>query len=502
MINDILGSAKSGAADAASSAKQAVSGRNGADAPSKGFSDALSDLNRDEPHQDSDDIASEHHKSSSSSDHLAADEAPQRKKPIIDIRPESLRRAALDQDTAAAKQAEDAKPGEPQMTLAEKKLREALAAAKAITQKSDGQTANKATDETRGKHAERLAKGDAVKAEKHDDLDQSILAADDAKIADMLTLLGGNTQVEAGQAQVQAPAHKDARSQTKRDKDGEDRSSHGEDVVAGAGQTKRLHIVEPSGADPLSMPSDPEVPGTKQFRFSSARGDGQSVSMSVDETKGDRTKVEFKQGSTGAAENVTVVDSRRFLGLAPNSNSANLTALMSGDHEWAAAMQPSSALSNAAAHSSTGSVVNTLKLQMNPHDIGSVMATLRLHGEELNVHLTVETRAAYRQLSEDSGGILDALRAQGFSVDQVTISIAPTADADTNNGQQQGQSSQTGQQQSMAEGGRQGQAADRGQQQAGNRQATEDRTRTTNDAVLDNAQAPASGSTRPGQLYL
>lgn len=497
MINDILGSAKSGAADAASSAK-AVAGRSGSDPSSKGFSDALSDLDRDEPHQDADDVADEHHKSSSgaaSSDQMASEGASHRKKPIIDIRPESLRRAALDQEQAdAAKQAAGEKANEPQMTLAEKKLREALAAAKAITQKADEHAGNKKAEEARGKHAERIAKEGAAKAQQEDELDQSILAADDAKIADMLSMLGGSAQAEAGQGQM--VAHRDARTQAKRDKDGAEVPKDGE--VAATGASKRLHVIDASGADPLSMPSDPEVPGTKQFRFSSAR-DNQSMSMTVGD-KGDHKTVEFRQGSYGAAENVTVLDSRRFLGLAPNSNGANLSALMSGDSEWAAAMQPSSALSNAAAQSSTGGVVNTLKLQMNPHDLGSVTATLRLHGEELNVHLTVETRAAYRQLSEDSGGILDALRAQGFSVDQVTISIAPTADSDASNNQQP-QNNQTGQQ-SMAEGGRQGQAADGGQQQAGNRQSADDRTRATNDGILDNAQAPASGSARPGQLYL
>src|SRR3546814_15229978 len=81
-------------------------------------------------------------------------------------------------------------------------------------------------------------------------------------------------------------------------------------------------------------------------------------------------------------------------------------------------------------------------LQMNPHALGSVTATLRLVGEALHVHLTVETRAAFRQLSDDSSGMLDALRAQGFSVDQVSINLASTSDVDSRG--QQG--AQTGQQ--------------------------------------------------------
>jgi chemotaxis protein MotD len=163
-------------------------------------------------------------------------------------------------------------------------------------------------------------------------------------------------------------------------------------------------------------------------------------------------------------------------------------------------MQPSSQLSNAAAQSSTGSVVNTLKLQMNPHDLGSVTAMLRLHGEELNVHLTVETRAAYRQLSEDSGSIVDALRSQGFAVDQVTISIAPTADSDTSSNANQ-QSGQSGGQAASSDE-RQGNAAGRGQGQSAAGREGNEATGNANDAALDNEANSAAGGARSGQLYL
>jgi chemotaxis protein MotD len=485
MITDILGG-KTGAADAASSAKQAIGGRKGADASPNGFSDALSDLDQDVPSQGRDDVLDDGEPSEE--DRLSAGEKPATRKPIIDLRPESLRRTPERSESvldAVAKVV--AANDEKQLTPAEKKLRDALATAKAIVLKSDELAAARKPD----------ANGEKAESEEVDaGLDLSILDADDSRIADVLSLLGG----EVAASELQAAMPKNAGGpQGKRQKDAEDRVQ----TVGtnGAGETGRFSLASAS-SDSLSMPADREasVPGTGQFRFTNARGDGQSLNMTVDERSGERPSVEFKASSNAAVENVTVLESRRFLGLAQNSNSANLTAMLSGNSEWAAAMHPSSELSNVATQSSTGTVVNTLKLQMNPHDLGSVTAMLRLHGEALNVHLTVETRAAYMQLSEDSSGILDALRAQGFAVEQVTISIAPTADSEGAGGQQ-GQQGQTGPQ-TQADGGRQGSAAGRGQEQAGNRHSAELDARNTNDAASDSTAGTPSGGTRPGDLYL
>jgi chemotaxis protein MotD len=488
MITDILGGGKTGAADAASSTKQGVAGRKGADDSAGGFSDALSGFDRDMSSQHADDVPDEDARASSAEERMAGDVKQGKPKPIIDIKPQSLRRPAEETEKSVGVSKHEAKePEEKQMTPAEKKLREALEAAKAVTRKSD---------EVYGKRAGASKKDAAAEAEGAEDLDVSMLVADDAKITDMLSLLSGETSV----GEISAMVSKNATGQqpTKRTK-GQEGNEHEVDALAAKDPKHASMGVEAEG-DPLSTPVDTETSaqGSRLFRFSNARAD-QHVDMAVG-GRGERSTVEFRSSSNNAAENVTVLDARRFLGLAPNSNGANLTAALSGDTEWASAMSPSAALSNAAAQSSTGNVVNTLKLQMNPHDLGSVTATLRLHGEELNVHLTVETRAAYRQLSEDSGGILDALRAQGFAVDQVTISIAPTADSDGASSQQ-GQAGQTGQQ-AMAEGGRQGQAADRGQQQNGNRQAADQGTGNANDAAPDNVAGTAPGGARAGQLYL
>ncbi|CDZ35611.1 flagellar hook-length control protein FliK [Neorhizobium galegae] len=484
MITDILGGGKTGAADAASSTKQGVAGRKGADGSSGGFSDALSGFDR-EASSSAGDVPDEDARASSAEERMAGDVKQGKPKPIIDIKPQSLRRPAEEaEDSAALKQAPVNDAKEKQMTPAERKLREALEAAKAVARKSD---------EVQGKRPGKSEKDAQAETEGGEDLDVSMLVADDAKITDMLSLL---TSGEAAGA-INAMASKNATGQQNKRTKGQDDDGREVDAL-GLKDAKHAGAGGAEG-DPLSTPVDADrgAPGTRVFRFSNARND-QHVDMAVG-GRGERSTAEFRSSSGGAAENITVLDARRFLGLAPNSNGANLTAMLSGDADWAGAMSPSSALSNAAAQSSTGTVVNTLKLQLNPHDLGAVTATLRLHGEELNVHLTVETRAAYRQLSEDSGGILDALRAQGFAVDQVTISIAPTADSDGTSSQQ-GQPGQTGQQ-AMAEGGRQGQAA-RGQQQNGERQAADQGTRNANDAASDNVAGTAPGGARPGQLYL
>ncbi|MGO8657576.1 flagellar hook-length control protein FliK, partial [Rhizobium ruizarguesonis] len=88
--------------------------------------------------------------------------------------------------------------------------------------------------------------------------------------------------------------------------------------------------------------------------------------------------------------------------------------------------------------------------QMNPLDLGLVTATMRLSGDALNVDLKVETGAAYRQMKEDHGKILEALRSQGYAVENVTISMAPVERSDAGN---QGQASQ---QQSLPQQGQGG----------------------------------------------
>lgn len=440
------------------------------------FSLTLSNLNRkDSPQSDEAPEGQEH----SSTDDESASERGEgaRMKPIIDLKPETLRR-----QSAAGEEVLRGNAGRSE-GVDRKSIRDRLQASGA------GQTAANAKPASQ-QNASKDETGEAEQSSSTDQVQADVPKA--AALAEMLSLLAGGEHPVAAEAVAGGPKPGGAL--------GARRGTASAETAGADGVSPRRTDAGTEDADLLSMPkSDPEtgVSRDRLFRFSNARANGQSVDMSIGGGRGEKTTVEFKNSTGAAAENVTVLDSRRFLGLAPSSNSALLTGTLSGDPEWVSAMQPGSALSNAAAHSSTGSVVNTLKLQMNPHDLGSVTATLRLVGEELNVHLTVETRAAYRQLSDDSGGILDALRAQGFSVDQVTISIAATADSDTAKGQQNGQG------QPMTANGGHHQEAQQGRAQGETgRQTASGATGNENDMVTDNAAAVASDGSRSGQLYL
>lgn len=243
--------------------------------------------------------------------------------------------------------------------------------------------------------------------------------------------------------------------------------------------------------------ADAAVPGTgtseategKTFRISRADGRGESMDIHIGTEKAGEEGVKTKAD----VENVTVLESRRYLGLAQNS--ASVTAAISGDKEWAQAMQPGSALSNAAEWTSTGKVVNTLKIQMTPIDLGLVTATMRLSGDALNVDLKVESGAAYRQLKEDHSKILESLRSQGYTVDNVTISMAPVEKTDT--GTQANAQSQSGQQ--SLQQGQGGEARERQSQTAQRGNGGFDGAAETG---ADGAASGSSGGSSSGGVYL
>lgn len=208
--------------------------------------------------------------------------------------------------------------------------------------------------------------------------------------------------------------------------------------------------------------------GTDQvFRFARTDGKGQAVSMSL-ASDGDKTVVKNEaSAATAKAETVTVLEARRYLGLAPSSNAAAVTSQIASNPEWVRALQPGGTGAEAPlTQASTGKVLNTLKIQMHPIDLGMVTATLRLKDDELQVEIKVETGDAFRQLSDDQSAMIKALRAQGFAVDQVNI-VFNASDSSGSNAQQQAQP-QTGQQGREATGdGTSGQRNDNGGREQG-----------------------------------
>ncbi len=206
--------------------------------------------------------------------------------------------------------------------------------------------------------------------------------------------------------------------------------------------------------------------------------------------------METKMGAAANSDSVVVLDARRYLGFNQSVNGASLTAAMSSDPEWTSAMQPSSALTNAAAQSSTGNVVNTLKLQMTPIDLGNVTATLRLVGDELNVHLTVENHSAYKQLKDDSSGMLDALRAQALPSTSNRQHHASSADG-CQRWARRSWPQALGSGQRQEAGGNRGQSPAAGKYRFGGTSGS-----LENDIATDTDAAAASGGARSGHIYL
>lgn len=407
------------------------------------------------------------------------------------------------QSPKAAASAKASAAGVDADALQQARLAEAQAGKTATGGKTDGATSSKqpTNPETdlRAKHVTVKGQGDAHqrKASAADDAEAQAIAGDTSEqgangsgeaAGAVLSMLSSDVVAPAAEASAALAASRAA-------------------GVAGSQEaSSRAKTAEHSGmpegtvaADGSVMPSDEALPVARErtFRFSSSREGPASMDMTIGTNTDGTARFDTARASSSGAEGVVVLDSRRFLGFGQSANGAALTSALAGDPEWSAAMQPGASLSNAAAQSSTGQVVNTLKLQMTPIELGMVTATLRLAGDALSVHLTVDNRAAHAQLTEDSSGIMEALKNQGFSIDQVTVSIAPASQADS-----------TGQ---MADPGQRGPASDRqfdggagrgGEQSSSSSGSGETSGRRENEPHTDTGPAIVAGSARPQQLYV
>lgn len=235
----------------------------------------------------------------------------------------------------------------------------------------------------------------------------------------------------------------------------------------------------------------PQSEADKLFRIMRADGKGRDLDLSLSGS-GDRATLRDANPTGPKGEAVTVVEARRYIGLAQTSNAAAVTTAITQDPEWATSLSATSGIGHEQA--ATGKVVNTLKIQMNPIELGLVTATLRLHGDALVVSLQVETGEAYRQLNDDQDAIVRALRGQGFAVDQVSVQLSPvdrSANAQGGGDQQQQFSNQPQAREDGRRSGGEGSGSFAGQ--GGSRE----------DNTTDNAPGlSGSQSHRPGGVYL
>ena len=248
---------------------------------------------------------------------------------------------------------------------------------------------------------------------------------------DLLTLLGG---AQAAQPQGRtAAAHQAAGVQ-------------GEGAAAVAGGSEHGAKAEAQLGE-----NDPD----RLFRFARADGKGQAVSMSLSKD-GDAAFEAARSQATAKAENVTVLEARRYLGISVNPNTTAVADAIAGE-ATTQSLQPSAALGQPGSWTQAGKTLNTLKIQLHPIELGLVTATLRLKDDELQVELKVETGDAFRQMRDDQNDLVKALRAQGFAVDQVNIVFNSGGDTSSGGGSQPQTQAQAGQQgRDRAEGNGQG----------------------------------------------
>jgi chemotaxis protein MotD len=255
---------------------------------------------------------------------------------------------------------------------------------------------------------------------------------------------------------------------------------------------------EPSAPTPQTA-TDGTAP---TFKFVRANGRSGSMDASIGKAGDDAAQFDVKASAGTVGDTVTVLDSRRFLGLADGSNSAIVAGALSGDKEWAAAMRSNAALSNPDPVSNTGKVVNTLKIQMNPIDLGLVTAHMRLSGDQLSVDLKVQSAEAYRQLSSDQGKMMDALRAQGYAVDRITVSMAPAASEAGDKQGQPGFQGQQSQQQSPMSHGQGSEAQAKRQGYSGQQTNGNDSGRSSKDVAVEDGLSGGAQRSRSGSVYL
>ncbi|MCV3737128.1 flagellar hook-length control protein FliK [Rhizobium sp. TRM96647] len=222
-----------------------------------------------------------------------------------------------------------------------------------------------------------------------------------------------------------------------------------------------LPAVRPGSAVALAAGTPQEGAGTQAAGpdggeadqiFRLVRTDGKAASLDIAIGGKGEVSAASEQTRLPGIESVAVLDSRRYLGLAQQGNISAVTAAIAQDPSWAAAL----AEQLDSAPNVTGKVVNTLKIQLQPIDLGTVTASLRLQGDTLVVDLKVETGKAFRNLSDDHDAIVKALRGHGFSIDQVSVQMAPSPDrGGSATGQGDSQAQFAGQQQAREGGGRQ-----------------------------------------------
>ncbi|MCM2291377.1 flagellar hook-length control protein FliK [Allorhizobium sp. BGMRC 0089] len=343
---------------------------------------------------------------------------------------------------------------------------------------------------------------------------------------DMLTLLGLTSAQQAAAAQANASAN----AQLSGGKAASTLAANtaGTAAIAGAAATTTKGIAVAATAQDQSAGQNTAMAATSTTAFTSAvsdkttpsKPDGNTAAEALHLVSGSKSGTDSLQEKLEAAtqdssgnddktsdlmQNVTVVDSRRIIAPVSNNNGVNIAAAMTGNSEWVSAMRSHAASASDDSQSSLADrTMNSLQIKMTPDNLGTVTANLKLTNGELSVNLVVDNSAAYRKLHDDQNSLVSSLKAQGFAVDHVSITMTSSDQSGSNANQNNGQNQSSAQQQAMQQNGG-------GSSQGGNRPQTRPsydfNGQTSGVTVDDSAVATAasqdkSGSASGSQLYL
>jgi chemotaxis protein MotD len=177
-------------------------------------------------------------------------------------------------------------------------------------------------------------------------------------------------------------------------------------------------------------PAEGDDKNSGAVRVVSADGRGRAVEINLAKVTSEQSKDLDKSSTSPRIETATVLEARRYLGFTQDTNASVLANAAKADPGWSAALRAADRL-DLVTLGNTVTEVNTLKLQMNPENLGNMVASLRLKGEELTVELQVSSVEAYRHLSADQDDIVKALQDQGFTIDKVTVQLNAAERTDT-----------------------------------------------------------------------
>ncbi|MGE0500368.1 MAG: flagellar hook-length control protein FliK [Rhizobiaceae bacterium] len=252
--------------------------------------------------------------------------------------------------------------------------------------------------------------------------------------------------------------------------------SEGGDTRAGRGPVETARttfaIAQPSNdlagqSPPRTVATDSAAAAAPDAAAPDALVAGSSASPDAGDAES-RDKGESRRGPDTPLPKIAIVAEQSAPAPAApaSATSVTLAAAMAGDSGWQAALRSVASLQLLSGQMQAGTL-HSMKLQLNPVDLGAVTANLQLVGERLSVEIVVENREAFHRLNADSDLIVSTLRGLGYSVDQVSVTQSPVA------GNQNGRSDSQGG--NPARDGQDGGAGEGGDRMAGGRGSSGER---------------------------